>query len=46
MEAFNINKVTTQNQIFAYSIQTDGLAVSVGLQKKVDDDKEDVDEEG
>ena len=46
MEAFNINKVTTQNRIFAYSIQTDGLAVSVGLQKKVDDDKEDVDEEG
>ena len=45
MEAFNINKVTTQNRIFAYSIQTDGLAVSVGLQKKVDDDKEAVDEE-
>jgi hypothetical protein len=46
MEAFNINKVTTQNRIFAYSIQTDGLAVSVGLQKKVDDNKKDADEEG
>ena len=33
MEAFNINKVTTQNRIFAYSIQTDGM------QKKVDDNK-------
>ena len=44
MEAFNINKVTTQNRIFAYSIKTDGLAVSVGLQKKVDD-KEAVDKE-
>jgi hypothetical protein len=46
MKAFNVNKVTTQNRIFAYSIQTDGLAVSVGLQKKVGDDKEDIDEEG
>jgi len=47
MEAFNINKVTTRNQIFAYSIQTDGVAISVGLQKKVDDNKqEDADEEG
>jgi len=43
-EAFNINKVTTNNRIFAYSIQTDGLAVSVNLQKKVDDDKEDAEE--